>query len=148
MLLDHQKGSEFSALPASRTDDWPPAADTAQAVIGSWHAIDDALTPLIGARGLVALYLRALHLSAADPAMRSAGEPGRRALVAAATPALLQALIASQSPAHAVVIGNTFLQIFYELMSSLVGAPLTDRLLRAAMTSSPSSTSTQENSHE
>jgi hypothetical protein len=120
------------------------SAQTAEAVMTAWHAIDDALTPVIGARGLVALYLRALHLTAADPALAAAGQPAKMALNAANTPELLQALIARQTPAHATAIGNTFLQVFYGLLSSLIGPSLTERLLRAVWASSLSSTSAQD----
>ena len=113
-------------------------------MITAWHAIDDALTPVVGSRGLVALYLRALHLTAVDPALAAGGEPARLALNAATTPALLQALIARQSPADAAATGATFLQVFHGLLSSLVGPSLTERLLRAVRTSSPSNAPSQD----
>ncbi len=42
------------------------AAQVAAAVIQSWHLIDDGLTPVLGGRGLVALYQRTLFLTAQD----------------------------------------------------------------------------------
>ena len=124
----------------------PSAGHIAQAVITAWHAIDDALTPVIGARGLVALYLRTLHLTAANPGLATADGRDKLALNLANTPAQLQALIARQSPADAAAIGNIFLQVFHRLLSSLVGPSLTDRLLRAVWPLSPSSISPQDTS--
>lgn len=146
MAFDRQEGHRPPALLAPEMGQCPPAAHTAQAMITAWHAIDDALTPVVGARGLVALYLRALHLAASDPALVSTEASSKRALSAATTPALLQALIARHSPADAVAIANTFRQVFHGLLSSLVGPSLTERLLSLAATSSHSSTSAQEKS--
>ncbi len=144
MSTDDQERRRITALLAPRAGEEPPAAQTALAVITAWHAIDDAMTPVVGPRGLVALYLRALHLTASDAALAAAGEPAKLALSAATTPALLQALIAHQSPADATTTGTTFLQVFYALLSSLVGPSLTERLLRAVWTPSPRPISAQD----
>ena len=139
----HPEGLRITAVLA-RDGEAQSAAQIAQAVITAWHAIDDTLTPVIGAGGLVALYLRALHLAAADPGVSAVGDPGRLALSATTSPALLQALIARQSPAHALAIGSTFLQVFHGLLASLIGPSLTERLLRAVWTPSPISIAAQD----
>jgi len=144
MSVENQEGRRTNTLLGARADEDLSADQTAQTVITAWHAIDDALTPVVGSRGLVALYLRALHLTAVDPALAEGGEPARLALNAATTPALLQALIARQSPADAAATGATFLQVFHGLLSSLVGPSLTERLLRAVRTSSPSNAPSQD----
>ena len=144
MAAEHPEGHRITALLAAQGGGGLPAAQTAQAVITAWHAIDDALTPVVGPRGSVALYLRALHLTATHAALAASGEPARQALIACATPALLQDWIARQSPADATTIGTTFLQVFYALLSSLVGPSLTERLLRAVWTPSPSPLSAQD----
>ena len=85
MIIEHQEGSSITALLAPQADVALTAVQTAQAVITTWHIIDDALTPVVGARGLVALYLRALHLTASDPVLAVAGQPGKLAFNAATT---------------------------------------------------------------
>ena len=146
MAVDQHVGRRIVTSLVPQGGNLPSSGHTAQAIITAWHAIDDALTPVIGARGLVALYLRSLHLTAADPGLATADGRGKMALNLATTPAQLQALIARQSPADAAAIGNTFLQVFYGLLSSLVGPSLTDRLLRAIWPLSPSSISPQDTS--
>ena len=146
MAVDQHEGRRIVTSLVPQGGNLLSAGQTAQAVITAWHAIDDALTPVIGARGLVALYLRSLHLTAADPGLATAVGLGTMALNLANTPALLQALIARQSPAVAAAVGNTFLQVFYGLLSSLVGLSLTDRLLRAIWPLSPSSNPPQDTS--
>ena len=146
MAVDQPEGLRGFAPLAPQCGHLPSSVQTAQAIITAWHAIDDALTPVIGPRGLVALYLRSLHLTASDPGLATADGLGKLAVNAATTPALLQALIARQSPAAAAAIGNTYLQVFYGQLSGLVGPSLTERLLRAVGPLSPSSTSAQDTS--
>ena len=103
-----------------------PGADAVQiasAVVGLWHEIDDALTPIVGAGGVVALYQRSLHLTAtAHPWLAIKANGG--------DPANLQSLLAQQSPANAAIAGSAFLHTFHTLLVSLVGPSLTERLLR------------------
>ena len=144
MAVDQHEGHRLVTDLVPQGGNLPSSAHTAQAIITAWHAIDDALTPVIGARGLVALYQRSLHLTAANPGLAAAVGADKLALNLAATPAQLQALIARQSPADAAAIGTTFLQVFYSLLSSLVGPSLTDRLLRAVWPLSLSSIPPQD----
>ena len=112
----------------------PPGADAAQiasAVVGLWHEIDDALTPIVGAGGVVALYQRSLHLTASN-------HPWLAVKANGGEPANLQTLLARQSPADAAAGGSAFLHTFHTLLVSLVGPSLTERLLRPVW-ASPSS---------
>ena len=139
MAVDEPEGLRGVAPLTPQHGHLPSSGQNAQAIITAWHAIDDALTPVIGPRGLVALYLRSLHLTASDPGLATADGLGKLAVNAATTPALLQALIARQSPAAAAAIGNTFLQVFYSQLSGLIGPSLTERLLRAVGPTRPDS---------
>ena len=40
------------------------SAHVSETVVGAWQAIDSALAPVIGRRGIAALYKRSLHLAA------------------------------------------------------------------------------------
>ena len=72
MAVDQHEDRRAVTFLVPQAGHVPSAGHTAQAVITAWHAIDDALTPVIGARGLVALYLRTLHLTAANPGLAAA----------------------------------------------------------------------------
>jgi hypothetical protein len=93
-----------------------------------WQEIDDALTPVLGARGVVALYRRTLHLTAvACPGVAS----GADGLLHATDPTALKALLVRQRADHAAMLGSAFLSEFNGLVASLIGPSLTGRLLRA-----------------
>lgn len=90
--------------------------------------IGAALTPIIGPRGVAALYKRSLYLTAqTHPALLGLQEK----VQAAMDPSPLMAALAPLGDAEATRIGGALLIAFYELISSLVGPSLTERLLRS-----------------
>lgn len=123
-----------------------PAADAAQiaaAVFAIWAEIDDALTPILGPRGVAALYQRSLHLAAlAHPGLAAPDEADPPAI----GPAALKATLARRSSAAAAVAGNAFLQTFHDLLASLIGPSLSERLLRAAWENSSGTPPAQDTS--
>lgn len=126
MPLDSQEGQQRAAPLAPRVGPGADAAQIADAVFTIWAEIDDALTPIIGPQGVVALFKRSLHLTAAVHPWLDAQREGTQAFM---DPAALKALLAQQSSALATTGGNAFLHTFYELLASLVGSSLTEQLL-------------------
>ena len=89
--------------------------------------LDAALSPIIGPRGVMALWQRSLHLSAATYPWLAAGQPGGMA----ALDAPLLATAIGQRDDHDAAAGVTaLLWAFHELLASLIGLSLTERLLR------------------
>jgi len=112
-----------------RPDD--SAERTAVAFGAMWQEISLALTPIIGQRGLEALFRRSLQLSLSSPAGLAMGQaPVSKPI----DPLAWQALLAQQEPGTAQAVAGTFLQTFYGLLTSLVGSSLTERLLRSIWT--------------
>jgi hypothetical protein len=111
------------------------AAGIAAAVVARWEAIDAALRPVVGGRGVAALYGRSLTLAGARHPWLLACRPGLPQLLD--TSALHQALL-QQPAAEASAAGTTLSDAFRGLLNSLIGAPLAERLLRDA--SPPAST--------
>jgi len=111
----------------------------ADAIFAIWAELDDALTPILGPRGVAALYQRSLHLVAqAHPWLAAPNEDEPPAV----GPAALKSALSRQGSGAAAAGGSAFLLTFEELLASLVGHSLTERLLRsvwAAPSSSPSS---------
>jgi hypothetical protein len=102
--------------------------DVAAAIAAVWREIDAALRPIIGQRGVAALYQRSLKLgSTAHPWLAAA----QRDLLDAIDPAALQAVLLKRTPAEAATAGCAMFQAFHDLLSSLIGVPLTERLLHA-----------------
>ena len=112
---------------AYRIWDDSTAAEIADACGTLWLEIVAVLSPIIGTRGVAALGKRSLHLASAAHPWLAARPPAEPNTLDAAW---LVSLLAQRSPDDAVVAGDTFLQTFRALLSSLIGAALTERLLR------------------
>ncbi|TPG78295.1 hypothetical protein EAH78_12000 [Pseudomonas arsenicoxydans] len=105
--------------------------------------MDAALTPIIGQQGVTALYRRSVHLCASTHP-RLAGTcdkvPAGMDLIA------LKSIIVEQSDIDALFFGEVLLITFYELLTTLIGPSLTERLLRGMWEPSLSDTPSQETS--
>jgi len=102
------------------------ATAVADAVAETWRAVDDALAPIIGKRGMAVLYTRSIYVTAtAHPSLSSLRTDIRGAIDLPA----LSAVLAQQDCAAAVAVGDALLQAFADLLATLVGAPLAERLL-------------------
>lgn len=117
-----------AAFLARGRDGDASAAQIAEAVFVKCRAIEAALTPIIGQRGVAALHRRSLHLAARSHpwlAGAMADDPASQDW------AILKALLSRQTSADAAAGGAAFLQSFNDLLGSLVGPSLTERLLRS-----------------
>lgn len=99
----------------------------AAAVVSTWQAVEAALAPVIGAKGVEALYRRSLYLVRnRHPWLAAAqGEPVMDL-------ALLAAALAPQESFTAAAAAGDQFESLYELLRSLIGPSLTGQLLRAA----------------
>ena len=103
------------------------ATEIAETIFTKCQAIEAALAPIIGLRGVTALHRRSLHLAGRSHswlAGKPLSEPASDDL------GVLKTLLSRQTSADAALGGATFLQAFHDLLSSLVGRSLTERLLR------------------
>jgi hypothetical protein len=101
----------------------------AEAALALWRRIEVELSPVLGATGVAALYRRSLNQASAqqpvlaevhDAAAQTEGfEPLRRAL-------------ASLSHTDAAAAIRWLMLAFFQLLVSLIGATLTERLLKPA----------------
>ena len=101
----------------------------ADTMVWAWKDINAVLTPLVGQGGVAALYNRSLHLTAkVHPwlAVRPNGVESAIDLDA------IHTLLSGQSLADATAGGKAFLSTFHELLASLIGLSLTERLLLPA----------------
>lgn len=124
------EGTSGPALTAPLSERAPPGASASQiaAALGSIALeLDAALTPIIGPRGVMALWQRSLHLTSAAHPWLSAGQPGG---LSPLDTALLATAVAQRDDHDATVAVNALLQAFHELLASLIGLSLTERLLR------------------
>ena len=127
--VESQARSRIAVPLADRSGPDTSAAQIADATVATWQQIDLALTPIIGSKGVAALYERSLHLTAAEhPWLARTREAAQGAIDLAA----LKAVVAQQSSADAALGSNTLLQTFCQLLGGLIGPALTERLLGSA----------------
>jgi len=102
----------------------------ADAAVATWRAIEEALAPIVGRGGVAALYKRSLHLGrAARPWLAPApdAQPGAPAYTS------LQAALSARPAADAAAAQGAVLKHFRDLLASLIGAALSERLLAPAL---------------
>lgn len=102
----------------------------ASLVVSIWRDLDAALAPIIGHRGVAALFYRTLHLIRHDYPWLTASH------VSMTEPmdfAALQSTLSQQISTHVVAANDALLQKFLEQLASLIGESLVERLLRAVV---------------
>lgn len=107
------------------------AGEVADAALAIWRDIDAALAPIVGGQGVAALLRRSQYLVRdAHPWLASLQHdmPSARALDA------LHSALAAQSVADSTQGNTALLQVFEDLLASLIGASLCERLLRSVRT--------------
>lgn len=114
-------------------------ADTA---VATWRSIDAVLSPIIGQRGVAALYKRSLYLSrGAHPWLAVAAED----VLQPDGFATLHTALAKQTSVNAAAANGALLTTFSDLLTSLIGAALTERLLQSVWSHPSSGHAVQEN---
>lgn len=103
------------------------AAQVADAIVVIWLEIDQALSPILGHHGVAALYNRSLKLASPAHPWLAACQAG---VSAAVDTSALKAALLQQPAAQAGAAGSALFLSFRELLASLIGPSLTDRLLR------------------
>ena len=95
-----------------------------------WQDVDLALSPIIGALGVRAIYRRSVNVIRE----RYPWLQGAYAQPADSEPfAVLKAALEQQTPTTAAAANGALLQAFYEVLEQLIGGSLTTRLLEPAL---------------
>ena len=128
---------------AQRAAEGVDATQIADAVVQAWKNIDAALAPIIGKGSVAVLYLRSLHLIEPAHAWLASMHPTEPTAVDLDA---LKSILAQQDSATAAAAGGALLQTFYELLASLVGPSLTERLLHSVWENPLSGPSAQDTS--
>ena len=117
-------------------------ADTLAAI---WQELDDALHPVVGHRGVAALYQRSLSIAArARPWLT----PPTAGPLSSLDTAGLHAALLGQNGDDATAGGEALLSEFRALLASLLGASLADRLLRPVWAHAATPPSAQDQRHD
>ena len=120
---------------AALASDGAEASRVAAAVLVSWRAIDAALAPIVGRGGLSALYRRSVKLAQAEhpwlpePPLGEGPDPFTDLHVA----------LSDRPPADSAAAHRSMLQSFCDVLDTLIGASLTNRILLPVQEAPPSS---------
>jgi hypothetical protein len=140
--MDSPESSRLAAPLAHRLENNASPEQVAEAIVAVWGEIDQILTPILGQRGVIALYKRSLFLCALQ-------YPCLADIDISVQPDMplseLKPLLARHHDLNAAA-GNAIFQMFHELLTSLVGDSLTERLLRPVWGNSLSGAPAQDTS--
>lgn len=115
----------------------------ADQAVATWRDVDAILSPVIGQRGVAALFKRSLHLTRAyHPWFATVRDDALHPDKLAA----FQTALSQQTSADAAAANGALLQTFWDLLTHLIGGPLTERLLRSVWDDLSSSHTVQDNS--
>jgi hypothetical protein len=126
--------------PAAEGADGARIADTA---VATWRGVELALAPIIGMGGVAALYKRSLYLTRREfPWLDCtyAGDFHSEGL------GRLQTALSQQAGVVAAAANGALLRTFCDLLTNLLGASLTERLLRSVWEDPSGGHTDQDNS--
>lgn len=140
--MQSQESDDFAAFLEGAVLNGESSRAVAERVAAIVQGIHQALVPIVGRGGMAALYNRSLHLSRPQHAWLPAP-----AEVAASEVdlAMLTAALADQTAVDAAAAGKQLLGNVGDLLKTLIGESLTERLLRpvwANLLSGPSARDT------
>ena len=113
----------------------------ADAAVSTWREMDAALSPVIGQRGVAALFNRSLHLKRADHPWLAAAQADAQGSSGFAA---LQTALSQQTTTKAMAANGELLHAFCDLLGTLVGSSLTERLLKPVWTKAPTGKPAQD----
>lgn len=105
-------------------------ARVADVLVTIMREVETALGPVIGVRGVALLYRRSLYLTPKLHSLLAITPDEARGLPTSLDFGALRSLLAQHSVADSIRDGSALLQTLYDLLVTLVGLPLTERLLR------------------
>lgn len=114
----------------------------AEAVELTLRSIEQVLTPIVGSLGVAALYKRSVHLSRITYWWLPDSPSGPATFLDTGP---LVAALAQQSGTDAAFAGARLLRNFHDLLVTLIGPSLTERLLRSVWVNFLSGPSAQDN---
>jgi len=141
MIREGQESRRTAAALGHRVAEGADAGQIADALCATWQAIDVALAPIVGSRGVAALYTRSLYLTGASHPWLAGLQEGAQGSMDLAA---LKPVFARQSRADALAGGDALLQNLHQLLASLIGASLAERLLQRVWDGPASTPSSQD----
>ncbi|MBC7681738.1 MAG: hypothetical protein H7172_05345 [Ferruginibacter sp.] len=141
---DSTMGESIRGTLTQRAGRAPDTTSALGAITATWQYMAARLEPVIGTRGVGVLLDRALHLTGKKYLWLVQAAPTEPV----ADPlARLQSRFTNRDSADVAEAGSALLVTFTELLASLIGEPLTERLLASVWLAAPPP-SEQDHSHD
>jgi len=134
MTAESPESRQIATGLAHRIEQGADGAQIADIIISILQEIDTVLYPIIGKRGVAALYKRSLYLTGPSHPWLAGNHEGIPMTMDLQD---LKSIFGRQDSAAIVATGGAvLLQTFYELLISLVGPSLTERIFRSVWANS------------
>lgn len=117
-------------LWAQRVTPNADAAHVADAMVATWLAIEVVLNPVLGQQGVVALYKRSVFLTRGSHPWFAALHDNAAVVLNVSA---LRAAMMQEGGVAAIQGGDALLRTFHDLLVSLVGSALTERLMQPTL---------------
>lgn len=126
--MESPESGQIEAALTHRFEERTQADEIAKALVSIWQEIDDVLRPILGQRGVAALYQRSLYLTRR---LHSWLECPHETPQITIDFTHLETVLAHQHRVTTIAGAACLLQTFYNLLITLIGLSLTERLLRS-----------------
>lgn len=117
----------------------------ADVVVSLWRSIEFALGPIIGRRGVAALYRRCVYIARKEFQWLPGAADDDPAGIDFST---LHNALEQQDNSAAIAAGSALIDTLHELLASLLGSSLTERLLRNVWANSSIGAPTPDPGHD
>ena len=142
---NHQRHSLLNDEDMTNRPDAPEPADGGEALLQPWRRIAQHLCPLIGESGFCALFGRAVHVIGPEYAWLAPQQPCR---VPEQLFTSLEERMALVDAERAAAANAALLRTFTQLLATLIGERLTQRLLESATAAVDPAQGQQKNAQE
>lgn len=144
LLARHISEKYYSLMHSLWAQRVAPNADAAQlanAMAATWQAIDLVLCPILGQQGVIALYKRSLYLTRVSHLWLA---PIYDSAVVTLSVEDLRVAMSHEETVAARAGGDALLHTFNDLLVTLLGSSLTERLLHSVFHNSLSGPAAQD----
>lgn len=139
--MQSPESRRIAAALASRLGQSTDPTFVAASVVSLWRDMERVLSPIIGVRGVAALYGRTIFVTSRMHSWLGNAPEGVQSSMDLDS---LHTAISAQPRAVGIEGGSALFSTFRELLVSMVGAVLTEQLLRDVLTSSSSGHAAQD----
>lgn len=126
--VESQESHRIVVTLVQKASDGADALQLAEFIVSAWQAIEASLSPIIGQRSVAILYKRSFYLASRKHSWLMNMHEGMRTTMNLEA---LKADLVEHTNFEIAAAAGAALQMFYEVLTNLVGASLTEKLLQS-----------------